>query len=344
MAHGAAPVLFALASALLFAAATPASKVLLAELSAFQLAGLLYLGAALAMLPVIARRPHVRSTQLDPANRCRLLGAVAAGGLVAPVLLLAALRLTPAASVSLLLNLELAATAVLGALVFHEPLGRTGWLGAAGIAIAGGVLSGGDWPGLAAAALVAAACVSWALDNHFTALIDGITPALSIWWKGLAAGGTNLAIGLALQPLSAPAGEVVAALMVGALSYGVSIVLYINAAHRLGAVRAQAVFSSAPFLGAALGVALLGEPLPPAMLFAIAVLVPSVALVLRSAHAHLHTHIAVEHVHSHRHDDGHHDHVHEGLAPSVLHSHRHSHPGLAHAHPHWPDLHHRHEH
>jgi hypothetical protein len=46
----------ALASAALFGAATPASKALLADLSPFQLAGLLYLGAALGVAPVAWRR------------------------------------------------------------------------------------------------------------------------------------------------------------------------------------------------------------------------------------------------------------------------------------------------
>jgi drug/metabolite transporter (DMT)-like permease len=155
----AAPIFLALASAVLFGSATPASKVLLTQLSTFQLAGLLYLGAALAMGPLVVRQPHIRLAQLDANNRRRLFGAIATGGLIAPVLLLAGLRLAPAASVSLLLNLEMAATAVLGALLFREPLGRIGWVGAAGIVAAGAMLSGGHWPGIAAALLVAgAAC------------------------------------------------------------------------------------------------------------------------------------------------------------------------------------------
>lgn len=212
-----------------------ASKLLLAELPPFQLAGLLYLGAALAMLPMVTRRPNLRLAQLDSVNRRRLLGAVVADGLVAPVLLLAGLRLAPAGSVSLLLNLEMAATAVLGALVFREPLARIGWVGVAGIVAAGALLSGGDWPGIAAALFVAAACLWWGLDNHFTALIDGITPAVSTFWKGAVAGSVNLAIGVATAPLTATWGEIAAALATGALAYGLSIALYIRAAQQLGA-------------------------------------------------------------------------------------------------------------
>lgn len=338
-------IALALLSAALFGAATPASKLLLADLTPLQLAGLLYLGAALAMLAVRVVQHDRSAIRADAVNRWRLVGAVVAGGLVGPVLLLAGLRMASATEVSLLLNLEMAATAALGALFFAEPLDRHGWVGVAGVVIAGALLSRyGGWPGIAAAVLVAAACLCWGLDNHLTALIDGMTPARSTLWKGAVAGSVNLALGIVLAPLAAAPASVAAALAVGALSYGASIALYIRAAQQLGAVRAQAVFASAPFIGAGLSYALLGEPLDAHTLGAAALLAGSVALVFSAAHAHTHQHPAVEHVHSHRHDDAHHLHPHPGIPASTRHTHPHSHDAITHAHPHWPDLHHRHEH
>jgi drug/metabolite transporter (DMT)-like permease len=333
---------FALLAAMLFGAATPASKLLVGRLTPFQLAGLLYLGAALAMAPVVARRRV--GVRLDRANRARLLGMVVFGGCLAPVLLLAALRSAPAGSVALLLNLEIAATAVLGAVWFAEPLGRRGWCGVGGIVVAGALLTGGSWPGVAAGLLVAAGCLCWGLDNQLTALIDGMTPEHATFWKGTVAGGVNFTIGVAIAPLKASGPEIAAALVVGALSYGVSIALYIRAAQHLGAVRAQALFASAPFLGAALSFVVLGEAATPLMLVAAAVLLGSVFALFGDAHAHRHRHAALEHVHPHRHDDGHHTHAHPGVAPSTYHSHPHRHDSIEHAHPHWPDLHHRHQH
>lgn len=338
-------ILLAVCSAALFGAATPASKLLLRDLTPLQLAGLLYLGAALAVAVVGSLRRDPQAMRSDAASRWRLAGAVVAGGLVAPVLVLSSLNLASATEVSLLLNLEMAATAVLGATIFAEPLGRRGWLGVAGIVAAGALLcGGGGWPGTAAALLVAAACACWGLDNHLTALIDGMTPARSTLWKGAIAGSVNLGLGLALAPFAGSAAVLAAALAVGALSYGASIALYIRAAQQLGAVRAQAVFASAPFLGAGLAWLLLGETLGALTLAAAALLAGSVILVFSAAHAHLHRHAATEHVHHHRHDDGHHLHTHPGLPPSARHTHRHAHEPLLHAHPHWPDLHHRHDH
>jgi drug/metabolite transporter (DMT)-like permease len=247
--------------------------------------------------------------------------------------------------VSLWLTFELAATALLGVLFFREHIGRLGWGGVTAAFLAAATLAfDGGVAGAAAAAFVLAACLCWGLDNHLTALIDGITPSQSTFWKGLVAGATNLAIGMLLAPLQASIPPVLAALCVGVFAYGASIVLYISAAQRLGATRAQIAFASAPFFGALLSVALLAEPITPAQIAAGMLFITAIVLFALEQHSHQHTHAAIEHEHSHRHDDGHHDHVHPGLPAATRHSHRHRHAPLEHAHPHWPDLHHRHAH
>jgi drug/metabolite transporter (DMT)-like permease len=335
----------ALLSAALFGASTPASKVLLDGIHPVQLAGLLYLGAALGVSPLAGLRRGAPLLGADRRNRLRLGGAVLLGGGVGPVLLLLGLRASLAGSVSLWLNFEMVATAVLGAALFGEHLGRRGWAGVAGVVTGGAILAGGGgWPGVVAALLVVAACLCWGLDNHLTAGIDGITPEASTLWKGAVAGATNLGVGLWLAPFEATLPAVLAALLVGALSYGASIALYIASAQQIGATRAQAAFASAPFVGALLSFGLLGEPVSSLHLVSGALLVPSVALLFFAAHEHPHVHEAVEHIHSHRHDDAHHLHSHPGLPAQTRHSHWHRHERLVHSHPHWPDLHHRHPH
>ena len=75
-------------------------------MNAFTLAGLLYVGAALAVLPVVA--VVARPTRAAIGRGLpRLAVAVVAGGAVGPVLLALGLRRTSAATASLLLNLEL---------------------------------------------------------------------------------------------------------------------------------------------------------------------------------------------------------------------------------------------
>jgi drug/metabolite transporter (DMT)-like permease len=344
--HPGSSVLLALAAAALFGAATPASKALLRELSSFQLAGLLYLGAALGVLPAALRAAGRRRLwPADRRNALRLCGAIGCGGILGPVLLLLGLRLASAASVALWLNFEMVATAVLGRLLFHDHLGRYGWLAVCGTVCAGALLSVSEGAaGLPAALLVAAACMCWGLDNHLTALIDGILPSQSTLWKGLVAGSVNLLIGAAARSHGASLAAVGVALVVGALSYGASIALYITAAQGIGATRAQMLFASAPFFGAALAVGTLGEPISGGQTLAAAVFVVSVALLFRDQHAHAHAHEAMAHAHIHAHDDGHHAHGHPDEPVPGQHAHWHEHERLAHAHPHWPDLHHRHAH
>jgi drug/metabolite transporter (DMT)-like permease len=259
--------------------------------------------------------------------------------------MLLALRFASAAAVALLLSLEVAATALLGALAFRDPLGRRGWLGVAAAVAAGVVLAwGGGVPGAIAALLVAAACLGWALDNHLTALIDTLPPVGTTLVKGAVAGATNLLLAAWLTPAWPSLVDAAAALAIGGACYGISIALYVHAAQRLGAVRAQALFATAPFWGVALAAALRGDRLSVASLVAIALAATAAGLILRDQHAHRHRHEALAHAHRHRHDDGHHDHPHPGLPPDVEHTHPHVHEAVEHSHRHVPDLHHRHRH
>jgi drug/metabolite transporter (DMT)-like permease len=340
-------VLLALASAALFGAATPLSKWLLGSLGAFQLAGLLYLGAALAVAPfalAASSRMLLRGAE-GRRNVVRLAAAVVCGGVLGPVLLLTGLETAGAAPVALWLNLELVATAALGVIFFRDHLHRHAWWGVALATAAAVVLSvAGGAAGWRAGLFVFAACLCWGLDNHFTALIDGLTPSQSTFVKGAVAGSVNFALGTDIAPLPDGATTYASALAVGAASYGVSIVLYIRSAQRLGATRAQVYFSSAPIFGVLLAVLGLGEPLTWTLLLAGVLFGAGVALLLREAHAHVHAHAPMTHSHSHRHDDAHHDHEHAGLPASTRHTHVHTHGATVHSHVHVPDLHHRHAH
>jgi drug/metabolite transporter (DMT)-like permease len=339
-------VLYAFIAALLFGTATPLSKPLLNFLNDFQLAGLLYLGAALGVTLILVKgKNFLWPWQLSRTDALRLLGAVLFGGILGPVFLLTGLRIAAAASVSLWLNMEMVATVILGYFFFKDHLSAKGWFAALGILAASTLLAWeGGTAGLKAGGLIALACLSWGIDNHLTAIIDGISPAQTTFWKGIVAGTTNLTIGLWVGSLTASATYLVSALVIGIFSYGLSILLYITSAHHLGATRAQLIFSSAPFFGMIIAL-LIGENLSIFQGIAFIIFLGSTFLLLKESHAHTHTHDATEHVHIHYHPDEHHNHEHPELTEgSIRHSHLHQHQSLEHDHPHLPDLHHRHEH
>lgn len=345
-----AGVMYAMGAALLFGMATPLAKVLLLDVHPLMLAALLYLGSGfgLALVRMLRRE---RSALPQGTQWLWLAGAVLAGGVFGPVLLMLGLSGFSASGASLLLNSEGVLTALLAWFVFRENLNRQVALGMLVIAIGAVVLSwpaSGDVQGgsLVSASLIVLACLAWAIDNNLTrkiALLDAGFIAMS---KGLAAGMVSLGLAL-LTGATVPALSVVAkAAFLGFGSYGVSLVLFVLALRHLGAARTGAYFSVAPFAGALLSVVWLGEPLTGPLLVGGALMAVGVVLHLTERHAHSHDHAPLEHDHMHSHgDDPHHEHAHlQPVAPGVQHQHRHSHLPLSHSHAHFPDAHHRHRH
>ena len=135
-----------------------------------------------------------------------------------------------------------------------------------------------------------------------------------------------------------------AAVGVGTLAYGASLVLYVGAAQHMGATRSQMAFATAPFFGVLVAWTLLGEAILPAQLVAGGLMALGVWLSAGDVHAHAHRHDAVTHTHRHRHDDEHHEHERADPPPNGWHAHEHTHEAAEHEHLHRPDLHHRHEH
>lgn len=343
-------VLAALGAAVLFGASTPLAKQLLGGLSPFLLAGLLYLGSGLGLSLVrLLRDRGWQASGLPVAEWPWLLGAIAAGGIAGPVLLMAGLAHTSAATASLLLNLEAVLTAVLAWVVFRENADRRIVLGMVLIVTGGLLLSAIPASGQAANSLVgplliAAACLAWAVDNNLTRKVSASDALFIAGTKGLVAGAANLGVALFLGASLPAAPILLPAMLLGFLGYGVSLVLFVLALRGLGAARTGAYFSTAPFIGAALAILLLGEPTALPFWLASALMAAGVWLHLTERHEHEHKHEALEHQHRHVHD-AHHQHVHDfdwgGQEP---HNHSHQHVMMTHKHTHYPDIHHRHQH
>jgi len=344
--HTTVLLLTGLASAFLFGAATPASKALLTGTGAQVLAGFLYLGAALGVMPFAVRKDSFQPPwRMGRRTIFMLSGAVVLGGIVGPLLLLLGLKVASSGSVSLWLNLEFVATVFLGHFVFREHMTARGWLAAGGTLFAALLLAGGEGDfGILSVCLVAAACLCWGFDNHFTALIDGITPVQITFWKGLVAGAFNLIVGAAMGSEVGSLSLAFIALIVGAASYGASVTLYIIAAQGLGPSRSQMIFSLAPFFGLMLSVVILGEVFTGTQALAGLIMAASLGLLFTEKHRHFHLHEFISHQHGHIHGDGHHDHNHDDLRATEGHAHWHEHAPQEHTHAHWPDLHHRHNH
>ncbi|MBS0056609.1 DMT family transporter [Yersinia sp. Marseille-Q3913] len=338
-------VLAALTAAVLFGAGTPLAKQLLNTVSPWLLAGLLYLGsgAGLALYRLITRAAAVNL----PRNELLwFIGAITAGGIVAPVLLMIGLTAMPASGASLLLNAEGVFTALLAWFAFKENFDRRIALGMIVIVAGAAILSWpgearftGLWPTLA----ILGACFAWGIDNNLTRKVSLTDATWIAAVKGLVAGAVNLSLAFALGATLPPLANLAGALLVGFFAYGVSLALFVIGLRHLGTARTGAYFSIAPFLGAVLAV-IMGDTVTLPLILAGLLMALGIWLHLTEQHEHQHIHDELEHEHTHIHDE-HHHHSHDlPIVTGVPHKHRHQHRPMTHTHPHFPDSHHRHKH
>ena len=223
-------VLYALASAALFGLSTPAAKVLVGSVHPAVLAGLLYCGAGIG---IAALRRVLPSAMISGAPEVALgrsefpwlAGAIFAGGVAGPLLLMVGLARTDAASASLLLTLEGVATALMAWFIFHENFDRRIALGMAFLVAGAAVLSWSGTPTLGAfigPLAIVGACLCWGLDNNLTRKVSLADPLQVVELKGLIAGPFNLFLGLSIGAQIPGSSTVMIAGVVGFFGYGVS--------------------------------------------------------------------------------------------------------------------------
>jgi drug/metabolite transporter (DMT)-like permease len=338
-------VLAALGAALLFGAGTPLAKWLLDAVNPWMLAGMLYLGSGVG-LTLYRRLSHAPAVRLPRNEVPWFAGAILAGGIIGPVLLMFGLTGMPASGASLLLNAESVFTALLAWFAFKENFDRRIALGMLAIVAGAVVLSvpsgahiSGLWPTLA----ILGACFAWGVDNNLTRKVSLTDATWIASVKGLVSGIVNLGLAFSLGASMPALPKLAGAMLVGLLAYGVSLALFVVGLRHLGTARTGAYFSVAPFFGSALAV-LMGEPVTMPLLMAGALMALGTWLHLTEHHEHRHVHEDMEHNHEHVHDI-HHQHAHDTpVTPGTRHSHRHRHEPMFHTHPHFPDAHHRHSH
>ncbi len=335
----------ALGAAILFGAGTPLAKWLLDAVNPWLLAGLLYMGSGIG-LTVYRRLVLAPIVRLPRGEIFWLVGAILAGGIIGPVLLMLGLTGMPASGASLLLNAEGVFTALLAWFAFKENFDRRIAFGMASI-IAGAVVL--SWPGEARftglwpALAVLGACFAWGIDNNLTRKISLTDATWIASVKGLVSGVVNLILAFSLGASMPALPNVVGAMVVGFLAYGVSLALFVVGLRHLGTARTGAYFSVAPFFGTMMAL-LMGEQLTMPLIIAGALMALGTWLHLTERHEHEHVHEMLMHDHEHVHDE-HHQHEHNvPVAPGVKHQHLHEHKALTHTHAHFPDAHHQHNH
>ncbi|HSH71658.1 MAG TPA: DMT family transporter [Methylophilaceae bacterium] len=338
-------VLAALSAALIFGMGTPLAKLLLADVSPWLLAGLLYLGSGVG-LTIYRFITTALPVKLTSVELLWFSGSILAGGIVAPVLLMWGLSSMPSSEASLLLNTEGVFTALLAWFAFKENFDRRIAIGMLAIVIGAAILS---WPAKISFAssfptlAILGACFAWGVDNNLTRKVSLYDATWIASVKGLVAGTVNLLLAFSLGATLPAIPHLAGAMVLGFLAYGVSLTLFVIGLRHLGTARTGAYFSVAPFFGALLAITL-GESVTLPLVIAGLFMAIGIWLHLSEHHEHIHSHMPMEHDHEHTHDE-HHQHSHEDqIELGVKHTHAHQHLPIKHSHPHYPDPHHQHDH
>ncbi|MGK5088378.1 DMT family transporter [Bdellovibrionota bacterium FG-2] len=307
--------LIAILAAAVFGISPALIKASIGNVPPVLLAGLLYLGSGIGLLGFRVARCQAIFEELralSTIQKYRLIGAIVSGGIIAPVFLTYGLRTGTAFEVSGLLNLETVATTIIAWLFFHEHIGWHVWIGKVLVLVGAFVMCVQDVSSVSispAVILLCGACLFWGLDNNLTRDVEDLAPSLLAGVKGLVAGTFNILLGLLLRESFSSFDSTVIALGIGAISYGLSLVLFVLALRLMGASRTSTYFATGPFLGMIFSLVILGERPSLIEWIGSAIMVVGVWTLYREHHEHVH-----------------------------------SHEGLTHSHPHYPDIHHRHRH
>ena len=256
---------FAILAAALYAINVPLSKLLLEHVGTTMMAAFLYLGAGLGLLVYsVAGKAIGRITIKEPLTRKELPYTVAMVVLdiAAPILLMLGIARTNSANVSLLNNFEIVATSLIAFFIFKEVLTRRLCAAILLVTLASIILGfegAGSFVLNTGSLFVLGACVCWGFENNCTRMIISKSSVEIVIIKGCFSGLGSLLIALLLgEELPSPS-WMLRVLLLGFVSYGLSINFYILAQKELGAAKTSAFYSVAPFLGVAFSMLLLGE-------------------------------------------------------------------------------------
>ncbi len=269
-------IFFALLAAALYALNAPISKLLLTEIPATMMAGLLYLGAGLGMF--VVEKVH-KNQKEQPLTKKELPYTIAMVVLdiAAPIFLMIGLTTCSAANASLLNNFEIVATSVIALCIFKEVISKRLWLAIVLVTISSILLSFEDMSSLTfswGSIFVLLACVCWGFENNCTRNLSSKNPAEIVIIKGLGSGLGSIVISLIIGERYFNIGYMAIALLLGFVAYGLSIYFYIYAQRDLGAAKTSTYYAISPFIGTALSLIIFREM--PSYIFIIALIIMAV--------------------------------------------------------------------
>lgn len=258
-------IIYAILAAAFYALSSPISKILLVNVSEIILASLLYLGAGLGMFIIVGfQKKFLKASSEVSLERSELkyIIAMVVLDILAPILLLIGLKTTAASNVSLLNNFEIVATTLIAGLIFKEKISKKLGLGIILVTFSTILLSIQDKGSLSfsiGSLFVLLACISWGLENNCTRMLSNKDPKQIVIIKGFGSGLGALIIALSIGESFPELKYILISLLLGLISYGLSVYMYVKAQRYLGASKTSAYYAVAPFIGVAMSIVILNE-------------------------------------------------------------------------------------
>ncbi len=280
-------ILYAILAAFFYGFGAPLSKLLLNHISPYMMSSLLYFGAGFGMLLIVIMNKKQRETSIFKTYHkkdIKYIFLMIILDVIAPILLMLGLLNTTASTASLLNNFEIVFTAIIAMLFFKEVVGRKMWISISLIVVSGVLLTFEDFTGFhisIGALLVLGASLSWGFENNCTRMLSKGNPLYVVILKGFGSGIGSLIIAISLNEIGTIWYYILFALLLGFVSYGLSLYFYISAQRHLGAARTSAYYAIAPFVGSIFSFAILKDQLIIVFTFAFIIMILGTFLAIR---------------------------------------------------------------
>lgn len=278
---------FAIFAAALYAINIPFSKMLIEHVDATMMAGLLYLGAGVGMfLYTSISGVFGKKVVKEPLTKTELPYTIAMVVLdiFAPILLMNGLKITSSANATLLNNFEIVATSMIALVIFKEVISKRLWIAIALVTISSVILTFEGSESFSfniGSLLVLGATVCWGFENNCTNKISNKSSEEIVIIKGLFSGLGSFIAALIIGETIPELIYIVLVLLLGFVSYGLSINFYISAQKNIGAAKTSAFYSISPFLGVIFSLMLLGERPGAQFYIALGIMIVGTVLIVR---------------------------------------------------------------
>lgn len=254
-------IFFALFSAVTYAICIPCIKLLDGYIPPVMTGAFLYLGAGLG-LSITSIFKHSDARLLLTKKEFPFMVATVVLDISAVTFLVSGISRTESANAALLGNFELVATSVFAYFIFKECISKKLLTAIILITFASIILTFEGKSGLifnSGSVFVLLSCLCWGMENNCTKIMSIKDTRQITFIKGCFTGLGSLVISMLIGEVFPEAKYILLTLILGFISYGISVCMYIYAQRLSNAPKTGAFYSSAPFIAVLLCLILLGE-------------------------------------------------------------------------------------